>query len=234
MARYYHGRPGWRDGTTEFHALCETHVPKGAPVLEVGAGPSNPTSRFLARLGDVTGVDPDRAVLDNDALTQARVLDGNRYPAADGAFAACVSNYVVEHVSAPAAHLREVHRVLGAEGVYVFRTPNLLHYAPLIAWLTPHRFHELVGNWAAHRSDDCVLHPTRYLMNTRRRVLEYAVRAGFRTRSIDLVEKEPSYCMWSRPAFLAGMLYERAVNAADRLAFLRANLFVVLEKRSPN
>ena len=36
--------------------------------------------------------------------------------------------------------------------------------------------------------------------------------------------------MWSRPAFVAGMLYERAVNAAEALASLRANLFVVREE----
>ena len=230
MTRYYLGRPGWRDGTTEFHALCEAHVPEGAPILEAGAGPSNPTSRFLATLGDVVGVDPDRAVLDNDALSEARVLEGDHYPAADGAFAACVSNYVIEHVSDPAAHLREVHRVLRAGGVYLFRTPNLFHYVPLVAFLTPHWFHVRVADRARHRSGGGVLHPTRYLMNTRRRVLEGAARAGFRTRSIHLVEKEPSYCMWSRPAFLAGMLYERAVNAAEALASLRANLFVVREE----
>ena len=36
--------------------------------------------------------------------------------------------------------------------------------------------------------------------------------------------------MAARPLFYAGLLYERTVNATERLRMLRANLFVVLRK----
>jgi hypothetical protein len=36
--------------------------------------------------------------------------------------------------------------------------------------------------------------------------------------------------MVARPVFLGLMAYERLVNSTDRLAFARANLFVVLRK----
>ena len=49
MTRYYLGRPGWRDGTTEFHALCEAHVPEGAPILEAGRRSEQPHVTFFWR-----------------------------------------------------------------------------------------------------------------------------------------------------------------------------------------
>jgi hypothetical protein len=50
--------------------------------------------------------------------------------------------------------------------------------------------------------------------------------------SLEMVEKEPSYGMLARPLFLAFMAYERLVNASDRFAPLRANIFVVLRKKA--
>jgi hypothetical protein len=70
-------------------------------------------------------------------------------------------------------------------------------------------------------------------MNTPGRVRRYASEAGFVTRRLDLVEKDPSYGMYARPLFLAFMAYERVVNATPALKWLRANLFVALEKSGP-
>lgn len=45
-----------------------------------------------------------------------------------------------------------------------------------------------------------------------------------------LVEREPSYMMFSGLAFLLGYCYERLVNASEALATFRANIFAVLRK----
>src|SRR5947208_2909730 len=102
---------GWVDGTEEFHQLCGRTC-RGHRILEIGAGPSNPTSRFLSTLGELHGVDPDPTVAANDALLSAYVLEGDRFPFSDEAFDCCVSNYVCEHIIEPLAHLAEVKRVL--------------------------------------------------------------------------------------------------------------------------
>jgi SAM-dependent methyltransferase len=236
MERFYRSRPGWTDGTTQFHAMVREAAQAAsgrarAKILEVGAGPTNTTSAFLATLGEVHGIDVDDEVRGNVHLASSAVIDHGRYPYADASFDVAVSNYVVEHVDDARGHLAEIHRVLRDGGRYLFRTPNLLHYVALVSRAVSHRTHKLVANrlrnlsTAAHEP-----WPTVYVMNTPSAVRRHARDAGFEVERLDMVEKEPSYGMMARPLFLAFMAYERVVNASARLAPLRANMFVVLRK----
>jgi ubiquinone/menaquinone biosynthesis C-methylase UbiE len=222
---------GWVDGTTEFHSLIRHSYTPGDKILEIGAGPSNPTTTFLASLGHVWGLDPDSEVLSNTALTDARVLATAQYPFPDSEFGLCVSNYVVEHVADGLSHLKEVARVLRPGGRYVFRTVNRFHYLGLIASATPHSFHKLVANPARQLSADShEPYPTVYAMNTARVIRRTAARVNLEVEQLNFVEKEPAYGRFSRIAYLAMMAYERAVNAVTLLAPFRVNLFVVLRK----
>jgi hypothetical protein len=67
-------------------------------------------------------------------------------------------------------------------------------------------------------------------MNTIRAVRDCADAAGFHIRSLEMIEKEPSYTVTSRALFLAGLTYERAVNRFELLRHFRANIFAVLER----
>jgi SAM-dependent methyltransferase len=231
LERFYDPRDGWVNGTEEFHQLCASCIPMGSKILEIGPGPSNKTSRFLATRGELHGLDPDPDVLNNQSLQSAAVLEGDRYPFEDGAFDACVSNYVVEHVADPRAHLREISRVLRNGGPYIFRTPNQYHYVAMVARLTPHWFHELVANRLRNRPLDAhPPYPTVYKMNTGAAVHRLAQEAGLRVETLRLVEKEPSYGLSSRALFLAFVGYERLVNSTESAASLRANIFGVLRK----
>jgi len=232
LERFYSPSRGWVNGTQEFHDLCASAIPSGARILEIGAGPSNRTSRFLATLGPVHGLDPDPIVKQNDALVGASLLEGDRYPFPDASFGACVSNYCIEHIPDPERHLAEVSRVLEPGGAYVLRTPNRWHYVSLISSLTPHWFHELVANRLRNlRDDDHDPYPTVYGMNTRQDVERLAAQSGMVVEQLTLVEKEPSYGMSSRLLFMTFLAYERVVNATERAAFLRSNIFAVLRKR---
>jgi hypothetical protein len=71
---------------------------------------------------------------------------------------------------------------------------------------------------------------TFYRANTRRRVERVFGQAGFVPERILLVEREPSYLMFSGAAFLIGYCYERLVNMSEALATFRANIFGVLRK----
>jgi SAM-dependent methyltransferase len=229
LDRFYRSQPRWIDGTTEFHRLCARHIATGARILEIGAGPPNPTSAFLSSLGELHGVDPGAEIRSNGALAQAHVIDGDAYPYGDATFDAAVSNYVVEHVADPVAHLSEVKRVLRSGGVYIFRTTNVIHYVGLVAAMTPHWFHRLVANRLRNLPADA--HdpwPTTYRMNTRRSVYEHAERAGLLVRSLSMVEKDPYYGRAARPLFAAMLGYERLVNSTEMLATMRANIFAVL------
>jgi len=232
LDKFYNPAHGWVGGTHEFFDLCASAIPKGGEILEIGAGSDNPATRFLATLGKVHGLDPDPIVKTNSALTTATVLESSRFPFEDARFDGCVSNYVIEHIEDPIGHLLEVARVLKPGGAYVLRTPNLYHYVSLVSSITPHWFHELVANRLRNRSshEHHDPYPTFYAMNTRADLERFASRAGLEIESLRLVEKEPSYGMSSRALFLIFMAYERAVNATDKLADLRSNIFAVLRK----
>jgi SAM-dependent methyltransferase len=231
LARFY-GRPsGWVDGTTEFHRICAAVIPAGGRILEIGPGPANSTTRFLATLGEVHGLDPDPAVRGNESLRTASVLTGDGFPWEAERFDACVSNYVVEHIRDPAAHLREVRRVLRPGAPYVFRTPNRFHYVTLASALAPHWVHvRLVHRLRNLEPEAALPHPTAYRMNSRGAVRRLAAQAGLAVDELRLVEKEPGYGLSSRVLFLAFTAYERLVNASEAAADLRANIFAVLRK----
>jgi ubiquinone/menaquinone biosynthesis C-methylase UbiE len=231
LARFYNPDQGWVDGTTEFHALCKAAIPQGGKILEIGAGPSNATSRYLATLGELHGLDPDPDASGNDALTSASLLTSDRFPFEDESFDACVSNYVLEHVADPRGHLREVKRVLSPGGAYVVRTPNRYHYVALVASATPHWFHELVANRLRGRgAEEHKPYPTFYALNTEAAFRQESAEMGLRVETLRLVEKEPSYGMSTRALFFPLMVYERLVNATELAKNLRSNIFAVLRK----
>jgi SAM-dependent methyltransferase len=229
LARYYDRSKGWVDGTTQFHDLCVAKCPPGGRFLEVGAGPANRTSRLLAGVGEVHGIDPDPDVKNNAALTTASVLTGDRYPYDDASFDACVSDFVLEHVADPQSHLREVRRVLKPGAPYIFRTPNLWHYVYLVSRLTPQAVHLRLANRARALAEEAHdPYPTVYAMNTAGAVRRAAAAAGLEVDVLDRREYEPSYGMASRALFFPFMAYERVVNSTDRLAFLRSTIQAVL------
>jgi ubiquinone/menaquinone biosynthesis C-methylase UbiE len=231
LERFYKGRPGWLNGSEEFHDLVRATIRPGAKILEIGSGPSNASSRFLATLGELHGVDITPELLENDALASGKVGDGVSIPYPDATFDACVSNYVLEHVEKPREQLREIFRVLKPGGAYLFRTPNLVHYVALISGATPQWLHELVANRVRGlAAGSHAPYPTVYRMNTPRAVRSGAKEIGFEVETLRMVEKEPSYGMIARPVFLGLMAYERLVNSTEKLAFARANLFAVLRK----
>jgi SAM-dependent methyltransferase len=229
--RYYRSKPGYLGGTEEFHNLCAKNLAGGKRILEIGAGPANPTSAFLATLGAVIGVDVSDELRGNPFLSEAYVCSGTALPFAAKSFDLCVSNYVLEHVADPVAHFSEIFRVLKPGAAYCFRTPNRLHYVTIASSLLPHSVH--VGLANKLRALDEQSHapwPTVYLANDRRRLKHLARQTGFLPEQMEMVEKEPSYGAVHWLLFYPMMGYERFVNSTERLNFLRANIFGVFRK----
>ena len=230
FSRYYYSTPDFVDGTTRFHSLCARYIPRAGAILEIGPGPSNPTSEYLRSFGAVTGVDVSAEAATNSALTSAIVYNGRQFPFDGNSFHACVSNYVLEHVEDPALHFREVARILKPGGVYCFRTPNLWHYVTLASKLTPHRFHTLLANRLRKLCEAHDPYPTFYRANTRRTLARLCRAAGLLPASISTIEAEPSYGRCHPLCFFPMMLYERLVNRTRTLQCLRMNIFAVMTK----
>jgi len=228
LDKYYYNRPGWTDGTTQFHVLIKSNIEANAIILEIGAGPTNKTTKLLASIGDVTGLDIDPEVKNNKYCKDTIVYDGTHIPCEDNSFDVVVSNYVIEHVEYPLEICREIRRVLRPGGSFIFRTPNLWHYVSLGAKLTPHWFHELVANRLRNLdADSYEPYPTFHRMNSRRICRKYLTETGFNIRILRTIEAEPSYAMVSRFLFYPLMIWERVLNSSLVFESLRSNILCV-------
>lgn len=230
--RFYRTRANWQNGSQQFHHLIETHIAENAVVLELGAGPSNHTTKHLSeRSSCVDGLDIDQQVKDNEFLDQRIVYNGEEFPLEDARYDAVVADYVLEHIEYPQRVLAEISRVLKPGGVFLFRTPNLFHYVGMVSFLTPHLVHRLGAKFVHGTPAAPEPYPTFYRLNTARRIRRLCQHAGLQPTELEMVEKEPSYLMFSRPAFLAGVAYERLVNSTRWLSLLRVNIFGVCQRQ---
>lgn len=228
IQRFYRSRPLWIDGTVEFHRMCSRHLSRRPRVLEIGAGPDNPTSEFLSRSAQtVVGLDIDPAVRGNRFLTQAHVYDGGKFPLQDASFDVIVTDYAFEHVEDPVGLCREACRVLVPGGVLLFRTPNIFHYVSIFSRLLP----DSISPWLRNRPDHHPVYPKYFRFNSEKRCREVLTEAGFSVRELFLIEKEPSYGMRSPLLFFPMMAYERIVNSSRLFRHLRANILCAATKQ---
>ncbi|HVS10503.1 MAG TPA: glycosyltransferase [Planctomycetota bacterium] len=206
----------------------------GHRLLDLGAGAGIvPQMDFRGRAARVCGVDPDPRVRENPHLDEGRIGLGDAIPYPDRSFDVVVADNVLEHLDEPEVVLREVSRLLRPGGVFLAKTPNARHYMPLIARMTPHRFHRRINRLRGRAEVDTF--PTRYRANTPARIRSLARAAGLEVRSVRCIEGRPEYLRFGALTYAAGWLYERLVNSTECLAPFRLVLIAVLEKPSaPN
>src|SRR2546430_9063982 len=154
--------------------------------------------------------------------------DAGHIPYPDAAFDVAFADNVMEHLADPMAVLGEVCRVLRPGGVFLFKTPNRTHYMPLIARMTPHRFHRFVNRLRGRAEEDTF--PTLYRANTAADVRKLAASAGLAVDRLERIEGRPEYLRITWPTYLLGAAYERVVNTFDFLAIFRILLIAQLRK----
>ena len=198
-------------------------------VLDIGAGAGIVEAmNFRGLVGRVCGVDLDPRVATNPFLDEGVVADAGQIPYPDGSFDLVFADNVMEHIEDPGRVFGEIARVLKPSGKLLFKTPNKTHYMPLIARLTPHRFHQWINRKRGRDETDTF--PTRYRCNTPPDVHAIAGRVGLNVEEIDLIEGRPEYLRVSAPTYLAGVAYERLVNATDLLQRFRILMIATLSK----
>lgn len=227
----YYVKRGYRGGTLPFFDLCTASIPNGAEILEIGAGAKNNTTKLLATIGTVTAIDVDPDVMNNSSAARSLVFDGVHFPLPDASFDACVSNWVLEHVSDPVSHFREVARVLRPGGVYCFRTPNLLHYVMLGSRLTPHSMHLMLANRLRKLKPEAhAPWRTYYRANRPGRLQRLIQQAGLSAASLTMIEPEPAYGRAHAALFYPMMAYERIVNSTPLLETFRITIIGCVRK----
>jgi SAM-dependent methyltransferase len=232
LDRFYRKRKNWVNGTQQFHEMVRKRLPQDKQVLELGPGPQNKTSAFLcSNCASLDGLDVDEEARNNPHLRHAHIYDGGDWPIKDDSHDAVVADYVLEHLEAPAKTVAEAFRVLRPGGMFIFRTPNLWHYVSMASFLSPHWFHNLVANRlrnippGAHDP-----YPTYYRMNRCRTVRRLMRSAGFNEVELAMIEKNPSYGMYSRILFFLFLGYERLVNSSNLFSMFRVNILGVFAK----
>ncbi|MBD3368618.1 MAG: methyltransferase domain-containing protein [Candidatus Eisenbacteria bacterium] len=216
------------DADEAFFHWIRSKLPERADVLEIGAGPGHTRVHGLRTTSrSVTGIDLDPAVLSNPSLTRALVSGFETMPFPDEAFDAVIANNVVEHLDDPVALVVASIRVLRKGGSLYLKTPNLDHYVGVAGRLTPHWFHVAYNHRRGRPEGET--HRTRYRMNTVRAISRCAHRCGL-DAEVRTFEGTPEYLISNPGLFLAGVLYERAVNAASLLRPFRCVLLARLTR----
>jgi SAM-dependent methyltransferase len=197
--------------------------------LDLGAGAGlvrQMNIRGLVRR--VCGVDPDPRVLANTALDEGRIGVGEEIPFADQTFDLVFSDNVLEHLQNPPGTFREVWRTLKPGGVFLFKTPNRLHYVPVLAQLTPHGAHQFVNRLRGRPRADTF--PTHYRANTPAAIRRLARETQFTVDELHLIEGRPEYLRMTALTYVAGLAYERLVNSVAPLSPFRVVMIGQLAK----
>ena len=138
----------------------------------------------------------------------------------------------MEHLDQPEHVFREIIRVLVPGGRLLFKTPNRRHYMPLIARLTPHRFHQWINRLRGRHEMDTF--PTRYLCNSPTQIREIANKSNLCIDTIELIEGRPEYLRINALTYILGLLYEKLVNSTPLLSRYRILLIVTLSSHYKN
>ena len=214
-----------------FRELILSYCDPTFHVLDVGAGagivaPMN----FKGRAARICGVDPDPRVAENPYLDEGKVAMAESLPYDNSSFDLVFSDNVLEHLENPHDVFAEVERVLKPGGLLLVKTPNMRHYVPLIARLTPHSFHRFFNRLRGRQSVDTF--PTRYRANSPKKFRKLAAKTGFDIEDIRLVESRPEYLRISSITYVVGIIYERLVNRIGFLSGFRVLLMGVFRKPS--
>ena len=198
-------------------------------VLDLGAGAGVlPEMNFLGQASRICGVDPDPRVTQNPYLHEGQIGHGERIPYLDNTFDIVLADNVLEHLTRPDAVFAEIARVLKPGGRFLFKTPNRMHYMPLIASLTPQAFHAWFNRKRGRASVDTF--PTAYRANTEAKVSSIGRRTGLEPGIFILLDGRPEYLRVSALTYLVGIAYERLVSNVQALSTFRVVLMGELLK----
>ncbi|MGD9965204.1 MAG: class I SAM-dependent methyltransferase [Hyphomonadaceae bacterium] len=212
-----------------FRQRILTHLKPEFQILDIGAGAGIvPEMDFKGLASRVVGVDLDPRVVHNQFLDEGRVADAEALPYPDATFDLVFADNVMEHIERPECVFREIARVLKPTGILLFKTPNALHYMPLIARMTPHGFHRFVNKLRGRATIDTF--PTRYRVNTPWQIRKFAAASGFEVEQLGQIEGRPEYLRMWPPLYMLGFLYERLVNSMRLLSPFRVLLIAELRK----
>lgn len=171
-----------------YEALLAGLVVPGVRWLDVGCGrelfPNDrPLAALLARrAARLVGLDPDPTLQENPFVHERIAADIGAFDGA-GAFDLVTLRMVAEHIDDPVRCVHSVARALAPGGLAVVYTVWGWSPVPLLTRLAPMRLRHAVKRllWRTEAKDTF---PTRFRMNTRRRLRRLFGEAGLREEAL--------------------------------------------------
>ena len=159
-----------------------------ARVLEAGCGRTTRLAEYRDRITELVGVDLDASACEaNRALDTAVVADlCHPLPFPNGSFDLIYSNFVIEHLDAPAAAFAEWRRLLSSGGALILLTSNRASPALAISAVIPRRARLALKRAGAGVAEEDVI-ATRYRANTPWRLDTLLVKASFEPVDVEHV-----------------------------------------------
>lgn len=176
----------------------------------------------------LVGCDRTDVLRGNPNFHLATHADLGRLPFLDRSFDVIFARYVLEHLERPEDVFTELARVLKPGGRLIVLTPSKYHYVAVAGRWTPFWVHRAVSVLRGDSRQD--VFPTRYRANSRADLTRLASAAGLLMIEIRAKEASPNYLLWSLPAFLLGVAYERLVNRFEWLAPFRSSIIAAFER----
>jgi SAM-dependent methyltransferase len=209
---YHRRRQGWRASLALYQQVVDAIIAPDSPVLDLGCGHADLLASAFAKTPHTYGIDPDLDALHQNPVVRHRVSGvGERLPFPDQCFDVVTAAWVVEHLADPALVAREVLRMLGPGGRFVFLTPNALHPATWLIRLVPNRLHARLARWVDGRQERSTF-PVRYRMNTPQAIGRILRWHGFAREAL-LLNVDPSYLISVDPVtFRLGCTLEALID----------------------
>lgn len=231
--------PGLRNSQYIYADKLSELVPTGGRWLELGCGhqilPSWMGSaqatekRLVQRPTLVVGLDPTFSSLQHHQTIAARVVAlVEHLPFQSGYFDLVTANMVMEHIGDPASALREIHRILGDHGLFLFHTTNVKNYKFAASRFIPQRLKNKLIFFLEGRAEEDVF-PTTYKINTVSAIEETARAHGFEVLELLSISSTAATAVIPPLAFFELLVIR--LLAFDFAAKYRSNLIVVLRKQ---
>ena len=151
-------------------SLVRNYIKRDSVLLDVGCGRGKETAIcYKNEVNLAIGIDLSDKIKFNETIHLPIVADACKLPLGDSSVDLVISQELIEHLEYPEKLFSEVSRILKANGVFVFATPNLLSWKSLISLVTPHSLHiKLNKQLHGVKAED--VFPTYYRMNRIRKI----------------------------------------------------------------
>ncbi len=203
--RYRQLRPGWQSSGEVYEAAVRRCLHTEKRLLDLGCGRGGLPEKLENELSGIFGVDAHWRSLSGYRGVHVHLCAGQseRLPFPPGTFQTITAAWLLEHLLAPHAMLREIQRVLTPGGHFIFLTPNrrnpLLIANRLSGWV-PALQRRLVPRLYGRSLADTF--PLYYRANTRRKLRQLARESGLRLLSLESV-RDPTYAAFNEVLFRA-------------------------------